>query len=401
MSEQQGCTEVNYSRSLMFHGLGKEYFRLCIVNLLLIIVTLGVFAPWAFVRSKQYLYSHTELSGSRFSYNAKGGSIFVSWVFVGVFLLSLYMSIYHHASALSWCLVALIVLFLPWFMMRSIRYQMQSTMLNNVRFNFKCSGLKAWWVVLGCPVLLFSAVYFICIIVMSIGFCAISFNVQNMMIVIAMSMMFAVFGVGIAQGITSALWLRLFFSRLSFGKQNFSAEISIRKCIKIILGGILVLLPLLIAVAGLNFSWLVKGVSATRSGYIGSPYTLSELETISFMVQISYYLYFFGAVLCWSYIYVTLRDYYFNSVVLSEKIVFRSTLTVTGFIIQLVINSLLTVCTLGLGYPWARVRYCRYLANNTWLDGDLDALDLQDHDDKIATDILSRISCGIVPNISL
>lgn len=230
MSEQQGCTEVNYSRSLMFHGLGREYFRLCIVNLLLIIVTLGVFAPWAFVRSKQYLYNHTELSGSRFSYNATGGSIFVSWVFLGVFLLSLYMSIYHHASALSWCLVALIVLFLPWLMMRSIRYQMQSTMLNNVRFNFKCSGLKAWWVVLGCPVLLFSAVY---------------------------------------------------------------------------------------------------------------------------------------------------------------------------FIIQLVINSLLTVCTLGLGYPWARVRYCRYLANNTWLDRDLDTLDLQDHDDKIATDIVSRISCGIVPNISL
>lgn len=47
MSEQQGCTEVNYSRNLMFHGLGKEYFRLCIVNLLLTIVTLGIFAPWA------------------------------------------------------------------------------------------------------------------------------------------------------------------------------------------------------------------------------------------------------------------------------------------------------------------------------------------------------------------
>lgn len=56
MSEQQGCTEVNYSRNLMFHGLGKEYFRLCIVNLLLTIVTLGIFAPWAFVRSKKYLY---------------------------------------------------------------------------------------------------------------------------------------------------------------------------------------------------------------------------------------------------------------------------------------------------------------------------------------------------------
>lgn len=60
------------------------------------------------------------------------------------------------------------------------------------------------------------------------------------------------------------------------------------------------------------------------------------------------------------------------------------------------INALLTFCTLGFGYPWARVRYCHYLAQNTWVDGDLDALDLQDHDDKIATDIVSRISRGLV-----
>jgi uncharacterized membrane protein YjgN (DUF898 family) len=213
--------------------------------------------------------------------------------------------------------------------------------------------------------------------------------------------MIGVLWVCIAQGITSALWLRLFFNRLSFGKQNFSAEISIRKCIKIIFGGVLLQFPFLLTIAGLNLSLLMKVVSTSLSGYVGTPYTLSEFESISSMIRISYYLYFFGAVLCWSYIYVTLRGYYFNSVVLSEKIAFRSTLTVTGFIIQLVINSLLTVCTLGLGYPWARVRYCRYLANNTWLDGDLDALDLQDHDDKIATDIVSRISCGIVPNISL
>lgn len=401
MSEQQGCTEVNYSRNLMFHGLGKEYFRLCIVNLLLTIVTLGIFAPWAFVRSKKYLYSHAELSGSLFSYNITGGSIFISWVFAGFFLLSLYMSIYHHASAPTWCLVAVVILFLPWLMMRSIRYQMQSTMLNNVRFNFKCSGLKAWWVVLGCPALLFAMLYFICLIIMSVVFIVISLNLKNMMIIISICVMFGFFWGGLVQGITSALWLRLLFNRLSFGKQKFSAEISIRKCTKIIFGGILVLLPFMVAIVGLNLSWLMKALSTTMSGYVESPYTLSELESISSMIQISYYLYFFGAVLCWSYIYVTLRGYYFNSVVLSEKIAFRSTLTVKGFIIQLVINSLLTICTLGFGYPWARVRYCRYLASNTWVDGDLDALDLQDHDDKIATDIVSRISCGLVPNISL
>lgn len=401
MSEQQGCTEVNYSRTLMFHGTGKKYFLLCLVNLLLTVVTLGLFAPWALVRSKRYLYSQTDLSGSRFSYNVTGASIFISWLFVGIFLFSFYMSLQLRDSAIKWCLVAVIILFLPWLFMQSIRYQMQSTTLNNVRFNFKFSGLKAWWVVLGCPVLLFSGLYFLSLCIASVGFSVISFDIHNIMMVIAISSAFCAFGVGLVQGITNAMWLRFFFNGLSFGTQQFKADISTKKCIKILLSGILVLFPFLAAIVLLNFSWFMKILATTTSGYVDTPYSLSEFESIKFMIMISYYIYFVGAVLCWSYIYVTLRNYYFNTVVLSEKIAFRSTLTLSSFIIQLVINGLLTVCTLGLGYPWARIRYCRYLANNTWVEGDLDALDLQDHDDKIATDVVSRISRGLVPTIRL
>jgi len=42
-----------------FTGSGSEYFRIWIVNLLLILVTLGLYLPWAKVRRLRYLYSNT------------------------------------------------------------------------------------------------------------------------------------------------------------------------------------------------------------------------------------------------------------------------------------------------------------------------------------------------------
>ena len=49
---------------LRFNGNGAEYFGIWIVNLLLSIVTLGIYSAWAKVRRLQYFYRHTELAGS-------------------------------------------------------------------------------------------------------------------------------------------------------------------------------------------------------------------------------------------------------------------------------------------------------------------------------------------------
>lgn len=46
-----------------FCGSGSEYFRIWIVNLLLTIVTLGIYSAWAKVRTLQYFYRNTQLGG--------------------------------------------------------------------------------------------------------------------------------------------------------------------------------------------------------------------------------------------------------------------------------------------------------------------------------------------------
>lgn len=56
---------------LRFTGRGGEYFRVWIVNVLLGIVTLGLYTPWARRRTAQYFYGHTLVAGSPLEFTAQ------------------------------------------------------------------------------------------------------------------------------------------------------------------------------------------------------------------------------------------------------------------------------------------------------------------------------------------
>src|SRR5271169_4908119 len=62
---------------LRFSGNGAEYFGIWIVNLLLTIVTPGIYSAWAKVRRLQYFYRHTELAGSSFDFHGSPTKILI------------------------------------------------------------------------------------------------------------------------------------------------------------------------------------------------------------------------------------------------------------------------------------------------------------------------------------
>ena len=53
-----------------FTGASGEYFKIWVVNVFLIILTLGIYSAWAKVRKKQYFYRNTLLLDSPFDYLA-------------------------------------------------------------------------------------------------------------------------------------------------------------------------------------------------------------------------------------------------------------------------------------------------------------------------------------------
>lgn len=73
------------NKNLVFKGNGAELFQLLFVNILLLLVTLGFYYPWAKVRKLRYLYNQTELDNKAFTFHGTGKEIF--WGFIKSLLL--------------------------------------------------------------------------------------------------------------------------------------------------------------------------------------------------------------------------------------------------------------------------------------------------------------------------
>jgi uncharacterized membrane protein YjgN (DUF898 family) len=77
-----------------FKGNAKEYFGIWIVNVLLSIITLGIYGAWAKVRDKKYFYGSTYIDAQNFSYHARGLQIFIGRLIVFGALIALSASQY-------------------------------------------------------------------------------------------------------------------------------------------------------------------------------------------------------------------------------------------------------------------------------------------------------------------
>ena len=71
-------------RNPVFHGTGGFLMKIHIVNLLLTLVTFGVYSFWAKVKIRKYLYNETEIGGDRFDYHGTGKELMIGWLKVAV-----------------------------------------------------------------------------------------------------------------------------------------------------------------------------------------------------------------------------------------------------------------------------------------------------------------------------
>src|SRR5882762_3056977 len=103
---------VRAPQPLHFTGNGAEYFGIWIVNLLLTIVTLGVYSAWAKVRRLQYFYRHTEVAGSSFDFHGAPIRILIGRVIALGMLIAYNYSVRLH-SPLTIVVLAAIALLMP------------------------------------------------------------------------------------------------------------------------------------------------------------------------------------------------------------------------------------------------------------------------------------------------
>lgn len=118
-----------------FRGSGAEYFRIWSVNLLLTVVTLGIYSAWAKVRRMRYFYGSTRLDGHAFEYHGSPLAILKGRLvaFALYVAYAVVTQVYPTASLLALIPIALI---LPWVVMRSRKFHLRMSSWRGLRFDF-------------------------------------------------------------------------------------------------------------------------------------------------------------------------------------------------------------------------------------------------------------------------
>ncbi len=121
--------------TLQFTGTGAEYFGIWIMNLFLILVTLGLFYPWAKVRKNRYLYGHTRLAGDGFEYLADPFALLKGMLIV-VLLLAVNEGLSLYFPGASYVTSSLFLVGLPWLIWKAIRFRAVNSGWRNMRYGF-------------------------------------------------------------------------------------------------------------------------------------------------------------------------------------------------------------------------------------------------------------------------
>lgn len=136
-----------------FTGTGSEYFRIWVVNLLLTILTLGIYSAWAKVRRLQYFYRNTRLAGAVFDYHGSPAMILKGRILALVLVVAYKIS--YDLSALAAAVVALaLAAVMPWLLARAFRFKMANSSYRGVRFHFRGTVAEAYRTLILFPVIL-------------------------------------------------------------------------------------------------------------------------------------------------------------------------------------------------------------------------------------------------------
>lgn len=132
---------------IIFTGSGSEYFRIWIVNLVLMLLTLGLYYPWAKVRKLRYFYGNTIVAGYPLAYHADARQSFRGFLLVAV-LMAVY-SLAGQTSPLASGVAGLILAAIwPALFRASLQFRMANTSWRGLRMGFHGSLKDAYLVFL-------------------------------------------------------------------------------------------------------------------------------------------------------------------------------------------------------------------------------------------------------------
>ena len=337
-----------------FTGNSSEFFSIWVVNVLLTILTFGMYSPWAKVRTYQYFYGNTRLDGASFRYLASPVQILKGRLIALVFFAAWYFSGLISPAAAG-VMIVIIALLVPAMVVMSMSFQLRNTSHRNIKFNFQ-KDFKRAYTLFAFP-LLFIVLYFLLITYFQSDAQANAVTTENETETLPTVFLFAALPLFII--CLFPLWqymmIKFKSTHAHFGQTHFSFDGTAGKFYRIYISAflVIVLFGLLSAVV---LGELKDVLAANEERSFLS--TLLIVPLLGFFLLLPLYLWLL------SYIRTKVINFTFGNLSIAEHRV-QSELKVGTMLYLYVTNTLAIVISLGLLIPWAKVRTARYRVQMT------------------------------------
>jgi len=352
-------------KALSFDGSGMEYFKIWIVNVLLTILTLGLYHPWAKVRNNRYFYANSTLDGRNFEYHATGKQLFIGYL-IAMSLFIAYVIINQISPQGSVVLIAVLFLAVPWLILRSMIFNMRMTSFSNVHFNFTGKIGRAYINFFAYPIALYIGLVLIIVAMTT----AISLGG------VAAALLGALLAVGmIAFLLFSLAFIKkknteYFIDYTHYGQGEFKTDVTLKKFMMISLKtmGVAILVMFVASiVAGIGLYATVGFDSLVAlNGTEKNPQLMAEkMKLLLPVLSLSYLGVILASIYVMAYSITQHRKYVYANTSLDEKVTFASTLKAMPLAWVLISNFIVIIATLGFAFPWAKVRAARIMLENT------------------------------------
>lgn len=318
-----------YQYDFYFYGTGTEYFKIWIVNLLLTIITLGIYSPWAKVRRLRYFYGNTELNDEPFDFTANPkrillGRLIALGVYVVISVLGQFSPMVAAAGGL------LLMALFPWLVRSTLRFRARNSQYKNVRFAFVGSLLATY--------VLFGLVIFANLLITGAVYLSINFDVADVI-----GMMIIMIGFALLAPFAWRLFKSYQFDNTQFGEMAFEWHASMLDVYKA------VLIPIGIAILASIGGVVMIGLGAV----IGSDFGVG----VAVLAVIGMYL---MMLLIVPLTQACLHKVVWGNLTIGESEFVLNEFSIFRFAFIQFTNFLLIGLTLGLFTPWAAVRLHRY-----------------------------------------
>lgn len=330
-----------------FSGRTGEYFQIWLVNTALTLASVGLYMPWARIRTRRYFLGQIRLQESGLDYQANPRAMFFGWVVIGLgfTLLSSFGDLLTMGltSAVqlwvkgSWIVpllsagvVGVILLIqlvtLSWLLVQSLRYNSSMTSYRNLRFGF--GNVEA------------------------------RFNLWKEMVILLLLRFLVPISLGLLQPYAAWRWRRFLIRHRRFGTTPFAFTAKPSDFRRLHLRALPLLLPAIASIATLLLSVALAINKVISTPGVTAPSLIPSV--ILTVIAIAMAIASIPLLLIWScWLEARAASLSWRCTHLGE-LRFACAWRARDLIRLRLLHGLALIFSLGLAWPWVRIRETRY-----------------------------------------